>query len=39
MLYAGAKELMRNQAEAGRIIEIDAAEEVETIEEKLQGED
>ena len=24
MLYAGAKELMKNQAEAGRIIEIDA---------------
>jgi hypothetical protein len=39
MLYAGAKELMRNQSEAGRIIEIDAAEEVETIEEKLQSED
>lgn len=39
MLYAGAKELMRNQSEAGRVIEIDAAEEVESIEEKLQGED
>jgi hypothetical protein len=39
MLYAGAKELMRNQSEAGRIIEIEAAEEVETIEEVLQGED
>ena len=39
MLYAGAKELMRNQSEAGRIIEIGDAEEVETIEEKLQGED
>jgi len=39
MLYAGAKELMRNQSEAGRIIEIGDAEEVETIEEVLQGED
>lgn len=39
MLYAGAKELMRNQSEAGRVIEIDSAEEVESIEEKLQGED
>jgi len=39
MLYAGAKELMRNQSEAGRIIEIDAAEELEEIEEKLKGED
>jgi len=39
MLYAGAKELMRNQSEAGRIIEIDSVEEVETIEQKLQGED
>ena len=39
MLYAGAKELMRNQSEAGRIIEIGDAEEVETIEEELQGED
>jgi hypothetical protein len=39
MLYAGAKELMKNAAEAGRILEIDAAEEVETIEEKLRGEE
>ncbi|KAI7687678.1 hypothetical protein KC353_g20154 [Hortaea werneckii] len=39
MLYAGAKELMRNQAEVNRIIEMDAAEEVEGIEEKLRGED
>jgi len=39
MLYAGAKELMRNQSEAGRILEIADAEEVESIEEKLQGED
>lgn len=39
MLYAGAKELMRNQSEAGRIIEIADAEEVESIEERLQAED
>lgn len=39
MLYAGAKELMRNQSEAGRIIEIGDAEEVESIEERLQAED
>ncbi|KAK4931010.1 hypothetical protein LTR49_002425 [Elasticomyces elasticus] len=39
MLYAGAKELMRNQAEAGRIIEIDSAEDLEEIEEKLKGEE
>ncbi|TKA76270.1 hypothetical protein B0A55_01848 [Friedmanniomyces simplex] len=39
MLYAGAKELMRNQAEAGRILEIDSAEELEGIEERLKGED
>ncbi|KAH7394894.1 hypothetical protein DE146DRAFT_64180 [Phaeosphaeria sp. MPI-PUGE-AT-0046c] len=35
MLYAGAKELMRNTAEVNRIIEIDSAEEVEGVEEKL----
>ena len=39
MLYAGAKELMRNTAEVNRIIEIGEAEEVEGIEEKLRGED
>jgi hypothetical protein len=37
MLYAGAKELMRNTAEVNRIIEIGDAEEVEGIEEKLKG--
>lgn len=37
MLYAGAKELMRNTAEVGRIIEIDTAEELEEIEAKLKG--
>lgn len=39
MLYAGAKELMKNTAEAGRIIEIDNAEDLEGIEEVLKGED
>ena len=38
MLYAGAKELMRNTAEVGRVIEIQEAEDLETIEEKLGGE-
>lgn len=35
MLYAGAKELMRNTAEVNRIIEIDSAEELEEIEARL----
>lgn len=39
MLYAGAKELMRNTSEAGRIIEIDSADELESIEDKLQGDE
>lgn len=38
MLYAGAKELMRNTAEVGKVIEIGEAEDLETIEEKLGGE-
>ena len=38
MLYAGAKELMRNTAEAGRVLEMAEAEEFETIETKLGGE-
>ncbi|ORY16768.1 hypothetical protein BCR34DRAFT_475971, partial [Clohesyomyces aquaticus] len=37
MLYAGAKELMRNTAEVGKIIEIDTAEDLEDIEAKLKG--
>lgn len=39
MLYAGAKELMRNTAEVGRIIEIDSVDDLEEIEEQLKGED
>jgi hypothetical protein len=38
MIYAGAKELMRNQSEVGKIIEIDSVEDLESIEEKLKGE-
>ncbi|KAI9797418.1 MAG: hypothetical protein M1835_000753 [Candelina submexicana] len=38
MLYAGAKELMRNTAEVGRVIEIDTAEDLEGLEAKLGGE-
>jgi hypothetical protein len=37
MLYAGAKELMRNTAEVNKIIEIDSAEEIEEIEGLLKG--
>jgi hypothetical protein len=35
MLYAGAKELMRNTAEVNKIIEIDNSEDLDEIEEKL----
>ena len=38
MLYAGAKELMRNTAEVGRVIELADTDDLETIEEKLGGE-
>ena len=37
MLYAGAKELMRNTAEVGKILELDSAEDIEEIPEKLGG--
>ena len=37
MLYAGAKELMRNTAEVGKVIEIAETEELDTIEDKLGG--
>lgn len=39
MVYAGAKELMRNTAEVNKIIEIQEVEDLEEIEEKLKGED
>lgn len=35
MLYASAKELMRNTAEVNKIIEIDSAEDLDDIEDKL----
>ena len=35
MLYAGAKELMRNTAEVGKILEIESAEDLEELPEKL----
>lgn len=35
MVYAGAKELMRNTAEVGKVIEIDTADDLEDIPEKL----
>ena len=37
MLYAGAKELMRNTAETNRVLEIAEVEELENIKEKLQA--
>jgi hypothetical protein len=37
MLYAGAKELMRSTAEVNKILEIDSADDLESIEEKLKG--
>ena len=37
MLYAGAKELMRNEAEVGRVVEIGDAEELAGIEGMLGG--
>ena len=39
MLYAGAKELMRNTAEVGRIIEISDPEELGDVKNLLGGED
>ena len=40
MLYAGARELMRRESEAGKLLEVSEAEEVETLEKdgKLGGE-
>ena len=35
MLYAGAKELMRNTAEVGKVIEIESADDLEEIPQKL----
>lgn len=38
MLYAGGKELMRNTAEVGRVIEISEVEELDSLEGKLGNE-
>lgn len=35
MLYAGAKELMRNTSEVGRVIDVESTEDLEEIPEKL----
>lgn len=37
MLYAGAKELLRNTAEVNRIIEIGSEEELEGVDERLKA--
>lgn len=37
MLYAGAKELMRNTSEAGRIIDIETVDDLEEIPDKLKN--
>ncbi|KXJ86187.1 hypothetical protein Micbo1qcDRAFT_168796 [Microdochium bolleyi] len=38
MMYAGAKELMRNTSEVGKVIDIESAEELEEIPGKLGAE-
>lgn len=35
MMYAGAKELMRNTSETGRVIDIDSIDDLEEIPDKL----
>ena len=37
MLYASAKELMRNTSEVGRIIDIESVEDLDDIPGKLEG--
>ncbi|KAL6862756.1 hypothetical protein ACO1O0_002994 [Amphichorda felina] len=37
MLYASAKELMRNTSEVGRVIDIESADDLEEIPKKLEG--
>ncbi len=36
MLYAGAKELMRNTSEVGKVIDIESVDDLEEIPQKLQ---
>ena len=38
MLYAGAKELMRNTAEVGKVVEIDSTDDLDDLPKKLGGE-
>lgn len=38
MLYASAKELMRNTSEVNRIIDIESVEDLEDLAEQLAGE-
>ena len=38
MLYAGAKELMRNTSEVGKVVDIESAEDLEEIPKKLGAE-
>lgn len=35
MLYAGAKELIRNTAEVGKVIEINSTDDLEDLPQKL----
>ena len=35
MLYAGAKELMRNTAEVGKILEIDSTDDIQDVPKSL----
>lgn len=38
MMYAGAKELMRNTAEVGRVFDLETAEDLEEIPTRLSKE-
>lgn len=38
MMYAGAKELMRNTAEVGKVIDLESADDLEDIPSKLGAE-
>lgn len=38
MMYAGAKELMRNTAEVGKVIDVESADDLEDIPTKLAAE-
>lgn len=38
MIYAGAKELMRNMSEVGKVIDIESIDDLDEIPEKLGAE-